>query len=41
MKSKNNKESHKNCQNQGPRARFLKLKDLTIIIAILSLILEK
>jgi len=41
MKSKNNKENHKNCQNQGPRVRFSKLKDLTAKIAILSLILEK
>jgi hypothetical protein len=34
MKSKNNKENHKNCQNQGPRARFVKSKDPMTKIAI-------
>jgi hypothetical protein len=35
MKSKNNKENHKNCQNQRLRARFSKSKDLTVGVVIL------
>jgi hypothetical protein len=34
MKSKNNKENHRNCQNQGPRARFVKSKDSMTKVAI-------
>jgi hypothetical protein len=34
MKSKNNKENHKNYQNQGPGAKFSKSKDLTVRVAI-------
>jgi hypothetical protein len=34
MKSKNNKENHKNCQNQDPGERFSKSKDLTVQVVI-------
>jgi hypothetical protein len=34
MKSKNNKENHRNCQNQGLGARFVKSKDPTSRVAI-------
>jgi len=34
MKSENNKENHKSCQNQALKARFSKSKDPTIGVAV-------
>jgi hypothetical protein len=41
MKSENNKENHKNCQNRGLRARFSKSKDPMVRVLIFWLLLVK